>query len=338
VPSPPPAGSSVRRHQSLTHGAHTSSSAGLRRAGTLQAGGRHRQLDTAPASDIMKRSTKRNRDLSIRTKTTPTLTPAPQHTIQGQGQYPTSPMGRSSPWGTPCAGEWGTAGGSFTPVGAGNPDDLARALPISTSTTTTSILAMRGYQGGQSSHPSRFRPAPSAGMCPGNMQGTNTGSSRKLQLDTGPDGRKTPTQPGPAPASAPAYVQAMGQQQQMHHPRTGSISEADRSMAAAGASSWEQMHQRTSNPNLNYRFNQGQKGNIPNVPPIPTQYLNQNQPGGQAPRMGNSSNQVHMQVDNNGQPVPGFIHSPVDVPSLIAGKGYNPPNFDSALALYVVCL
>jgi hypothetical protein len=124
----------------------------------------------------------------------------------------------------------------------------------------------------------------------------------------------------------------MGQQQQMHHPRTGSMSEADRAMAAAGTSSWEQkdklLHQRTSNPNLNYRFDQGRKGNIPNVPPIPTQYLNQNQPGGQAPRMGNSSNQVHPQGDNNGQPVPGFINSPVDVPSLIAGKGYNPPNFD----------
>jgi hypothetical protein len=110
------------------------------------------------------------------------------------------------------------------------------------------------------------------------------------------------------------------------------MSEADRSMAAAGASSGEQkdklLHQRTSNPNLNYRFDQGRKGNIPNVPPIPSQYLNQNQPGGQAPRMGNSSNQVHPQGDNNGQPVRGFINSPVDVPSLIAGKGYNPPNFD----------
>jgi hypothetical protein len=36
-------------------------------------------------------------------------------------------------------------------------------------------------------------------------------------------------------------------------------------------------------------------------------------------------NQVHPQGDNNGQLVPGFINSPVDVPSLIAGKGYNPP-------------
>jgi hypothetical protein len=80
------------------------------------------------------------------------------------------------------------------------------------------------------------------------------------------------------------------------------------------------------------------QGSIPNVPPIPTQYLNQNQPGGQAPRMGNSSNQVHTQGDNNGQPVPGFIHSPVDVPSLIAGKAIIRPISMSALALYVVCL
>jgi hypothetical protein len=340
VPSPPPAGSSVRRHQSLTHGAHTSSSAGLRRAGTLQAGGRHRPAGHSPSPPHEEEYIEEQElvnpyeDENYFDSRSP---PPPQHTVQGQGQYPTSPMGRSSPWGTPGAGEWRTAGGSFTPVGAGNPDDLARALSNLDINHHNIYVGNAGYQGGQSSHPPRFHPThpppvPSAGMRPGNMQGANTGSSRKLQLETGPDGRKTPTQPGPAPGSAPAYVQAMGQQQQMHHPRTGSMSEADRAVAAAGASSWEQkdklLHQRTSNPNLNYRFNQGQKGNIPNVPPIPTQYLNQNQPGGQAPRMGNSSNQVHPQGDNNGQPVPGFINSPVDVPSLIAGKGYNPPNFD----------
>jgi hypothetical protein len=101
------------------------------------------QLDTAPAPHIMKRSTKRN--LSIRTKTTPTLTPAPlrpQHTVQGQGQYPTSLMGRSSPWGTPGAGEWRTAGGSFTPVVAGILTISLVHCPISTSTTTTSMSAM----------------------------------------------------------------------------------------------------------------------------------------------------------------------------------------------------
>jgi len=99
-------------------------------------------------------------------------------------------------------------------------------------------------------------------------------------------------------------------------------------MAAAGAT-WEQkekLGQRTSNPNLSYRYNQGQKGNIPNVPSIPSQYLNQQ--SGQAPRMGNSFNQAQTQGDNSGQPVPGFINSPVDVPSMIAGKGYNPPSFD----------
>jgi hypothetical protein len=169
-------------------------------------------------------------------------------------------------------------------------------------------------------------------MRPGNTQGANTGSSRKLQLDTGPDGRKTPTRPGPAPASAPAYVQAIGQQQQMHHPRTGSMSEADRAYGRCGSFVLGTKGQASApahvQPQPELSIQPESKGNIPNVPPIPTQYLNQNQPGGQAPRMGNSSNQVHPQGDNNGQPVPGFIHSPVDVPSLIAGKGYNPPNFD----------
>jgi hypothetical protein len=44
--------------------------------------------------------------------------------------------------------------------------------------------------------------------------------------------------------------------------------------------------------------------------------------------MGNSFNQGQMQRDNNVQSTPGFINSPVDVPTLIAGKGYNPPSFD----------
>jgi hypothetical protein len=121
----------------------------------------------------------------------------------------------------------------------------------------------------------------------------------------------------------------MGAQQQMHQSRAGSMNDTERAMSAAGATSWEQkekLSQRTSNPNLNYRYSQGQKGNIPNVPAIPSQYLNQQ--SGQAPRMGNSFGQGQTQGDTNTQPVPGFVNTPVDVPTLIAGKGYNPPNFD----------
>ena len=339
IPSPPPAGSGVRRHQSLTYGAHNSvrqmTSSGLKRSGTHQGGGRHPPPGHSPSPPNAEEEYNEEQELAnpheyeydsyLESRSS-----QPAQQLQSQGQYPTSPMGRSSPWSTPSTGDWRASGGSFTP--AGNPDELARALS-NLDINHNMYVGNTGYQGGQSTHPPRFNPthpppALSPGMRQGNMQ-ANTGSSRKLQLNTDLDGRKTPTaQPSQAPGSAPAYGQPIGGQQQMHQPRTGSMSDADRAMAAAGAT-WEQkekLGQRTSNPNLSYRYNQGQKGNIPNVPSIPSQYLNQQ--SGQAPRMGNSFNQAQTQGDNSGQPVPGFINSPVDVPSMIAGKGYNPPSFD----------
>lgn len=347
VPSPPPAGSGVRRHQSLTYGAQSGvrqiSSSGLKRAGTLQGSGRHPPVGHSPSPPHEEEYFEEQElvnpyeDESYFTSRSPP--PAQQqqqqYATQVQGQYPTSPMGRSSPWNTPGAGEWRTPGGSFSAAGTGNPDDLTRALS-NLDINHNLYVSNTGYQTGQSAYPPRLQPTHpppslSPGMRSGNVQGANNSSSRKLQLNTDLDGRKTPTaQPGQAPGSAPAYVQPIGAQQQMHQSRAGSMSDADRAMAATGATSWEQKEkfigQRTSNPNLNYRYNQGQKGNVPNVPSIPSQYLNQQ--GGQAPRMGNSFGQGQTQGDNNTQPGPGFINTPVDVPTLIAGKGYNPPNFD----------
>lgn len=342
VPSPPPAGSGVRRHQSLTYGAQSGvrqmTSSGLKRAGTVQGGGRHPPVGHSPSPPHGEEEYIEEQELVNPYEDESyfaSRSPPPaqqQQQYAGQGQYPTSPMGRSSPWNTPGTGEWRTPGGSFSAAGAGNPDDLARALS-GLEISNNLYVSNMGYQAGQSAHPPRFQPshpppALSPGIRSGNVQGAGS-SSRKLQLNTELDGRKTPTaQPGPAPGSAP-YAQSIGAQQQMHQSRTGSMNDAERAMTATGATSWEQkekLGQRTSNPNLNYRYNQGQKGNIPNVPSIPSQYLNQQ--SGQAPRMGNSFGQGQTQGDNNAQPVPGFVNTPVDVPTLIAGKGYNPPNFD----------
>ncbi|KAG1756316.1 YT521-B-like domain-containing protein [Suillus paluster] len=344
VPSPPPAGSGVRRHQSLTYGAQSGvrqmSSSGLKRAGTLQGSGRHPPVGHSPSPPNEEEYIEEQELVNSYEEDSyfTSRSPPPQqqqYAPQGQGQYPTSPMGRSSPWNTPGTGEWRTPGGSFSAAGTGNPDDLARALS-SLDINHNLYVSNTGYQTGQTAHPPRFQsthppPALSPGMRSGNVQGANNGSSRKLQLNTESDGRRTPTaQPGQVPGSAPAYVQPIGAQQQMHQSRAGSMSDADRAVAVTGATAWEQkeklLGQRTSNPSLNYRYNQGQKGNVPSVPPIPSQYLNQQ--SGQAPRMGNSFGQGQMQGDNNAQPVPGFINTPVDVPTLIAGKGYNPPNFD----------
>ncbi|KAG1877655.1 YT521-B-like domain-containing protein [Suillus subalutaceus] len=343
VPSPPPAGSGVRRHQSLTYGAQSGvrqmTSSGLKRAGTVQGSGRHPSVGHSPSPPHGEEEYIEEQELinpyEDESYFSASRSPAPaqqQQQYAGQGQYPTSPMGRSSPWNAPGTGEWRTPGGSFSVAGTGNPDELARALS-GLEINNNIYVSNMGYQAGQSAHPPRFQPthpppALSPGARSGNLQGAGNGS-RKLQLNTELDGRKTPTaQPGPVPGSVPAYAQSIGAQQQMHQSRAGSMNDAERAMAT-GATSWEQkerLGQRTSNPNLNYRYNQGQKGNIPNVPSIPSQYLNQQ--SGQAPRMGNSFGQGQTQGDNNAQPVPGFVNTPVDVPTLIAGKGYNPANFD----------
>lgn len=175
-------------------------------------------------------------------------------------------------------------------------------------------------------------------------------SNRALQLQplvTDFDGRRTPTSHGhQGPASAAAYVPPIGHpqpQQQPQQPQRGmsmnaSSNNNDRALTASGTTTWDQKERllggRGSNPNLQYMFVQGQQGRpdgagIPNVPPIPSQYLQQ-QPGGQGPRLGVTT-QVQPgqgQGGNGGQSLQGFVNSPIDVPSLIALKGYNPANFD----------
>jgi len=305
----------------------TSSSSGLKRAGTL--GGHHPPAAHTPSPPNGEEEFNEEQELvnphedeSYYDSRSPQAAQQ-QYAVQSQGQYPGSPMGRSSPWSTPSIWEWQTAGGSFTP-GTGNPDDLARALS-NLDISHNIYVTNAGYQG-QSIHPPRFHPNhPPPSLSPvmrlGNTHSpANTGSSRKLHLKTDADERKANTvQLGPGTGNIPGYAQAMGGQQQMHQSHTGSMSDTDR------GASWEQrdkfLGQRTSNSNLNNRYSQGHKGNIPDVPPIPPQYLNQQ--SAQAPRMGNSQGQMPRD-----QSTPGYINSPVDVPSLIAGKGYNPSTFD----------
>jgi len=132
----------------------------------------------------------------------------------------------------------------------------------------------------------------------------------------------------------------------------------DRALTASSAGQWEHKEKtligRSSNPNLSgsYRSGSGNGGNngIPNVPPIPPQFLN-NQ--GQAPRLGQnqntfgavgggSGNGQHNQTQGGGVNGNGanasatqfpigsenLITSPVDIPTLLATKGYNPAEFD----------
>ncbi|KIK93796.1 hypothetical protein PAXRUDRAFT_828613 [Paxillus rubicundulus Ve08.2h10] len=327
VPSPPPATSGVRRHQSLTYGAQGGvrqlTTSGLKRAGTLQqTGSRHgATVGQTPSPPDAEEEYDEEQELvnPYEDESYFTSRSSPpnqqQYGSQGQGQYPPSPIGRSSPWGTPGSSDWRTPGGSFSVSGAGSIDDVTRALSAMEFNSTNQLYSnSHGFQGGQSAHPPRFNPTQlPPGLSPGGMRPNSTqggnGTSRKLQLNTELDGRKTPT----------------GQSR-------GFNNDGDRALTATVATPWDQkdklLGQRTSNPNLNYGYNQGQKSNIPNVPPIPAQYLNQ-MGTIQAPRLGFGQGQSQQtQGDNNPQPLAGFLSSPVDLPTLIATKGYNPPNFD----------
>lgn len=313
VPSPPPAGSGVRRHQSLTYGAQSGvkQMSGLKRAGTLQAGARQptavgQSAAPTPAEEDYKEEAELVNPYEEESYFSPKSPPPnqQQYGTQGQAQYPTSPMGRSSPWGA-----------SFSAVGTGNIDDVTRALSTMELHNNSQMYNNMTMQNSQSAQPPRFSPpAALPSVMRGNyIQGGNSGG-RKLQLNSELDGRKTPTA---QPAIGPR----------------GSGTEGDRA-GASGTAPWDQkerlLNQRTSNPNLNYGYNQGQKSNIPSVPPIPAQYLNQ-AGNAQSPRLGSNFPQgsTRQSQADNAQVLAGFLNSPVDIPTLVAAKGYNPVTFDT---------
>ena len=157
------------------------------------------------------------------------------------------------------------------------------------------------------------------------------------------------------PASASAYVPAPGHTA-YHASREsmGSGEDLHRSASEKGRN----LRGRGSNPNIGQGY-QGQFtggfGNMPPPPPIPAQYLHQaqgnrnmaggaNMPlgmggygpaggGGQAfgPGAGGFPGQPGMQQQQQPQVLDpaAILSSPIDVPSMIAQKGYNPANFDT---------
>ena len=114
---------------------------------------------------------------------------------------------------------------------------------------------------------------------------------------------------------------------------------------------WDQQRSltsRNSNPNLQYSAGNYDASSLPPNPPIPQQYLNQQQQqhgAGQGPRMGVVSPFQGAQGQDQQQQLPVGMQSPplggaanlqnaggfitaMDVPTLIATKGYNPATFD----------
>lgn len=150
--------------------------------------------------------------------------------------------------------------------------------------------------------------------------------NRRLQLNTHVSSPSGPT-------SGPAYVPVIGR-----HQPTGSNrgDRPDLPVTASGA--WDQksrfLTERNSNPNIHQNYqNQygGQYGELPPPPPIPTQYMNQIQQPGRLPNDGGAAslyNQVGNQQMQGSNPA-NILSSPVDVPTMIAQKGYNPATFDT---------
>lgn len=370
VPSPPPGGTSsagVRRHQSLNYPTATAGmrhlTSGLKRAGTLQAGpikshpkgvpysGHQSPSPTNAEEEYDNDSTHAEEDSYFGLPTQ-----------QSQGQYPGSPIARS-PWSTP-GNDWrnqvggnnaqfgGNGGGSNIAI-----DDVSRAL------SALEISQQYGgnagnFQQGQSAHPPRFNPShPPPMQAPGMRSGSggsNSGSSRKLQLVTDLDGRTSQLSQSSV-QSASAYVPPIGhglaqvpqpsqsQRGGEREDHTQQATSRDRALTASGTTTWDQKERilggRASNPSLHhlYQGKNGNGGDIPSVPPIPTQYLNQPQaprlgvaspPGGTNSHNGRSQSRGHSQSGSQNGPE-GFITSPIDVPTLIATKGYNPVDFDT---------
>jgi YTH domain-containing family protein len=339
IPSPPP-GSAVRRHQSLTYGTAAAgvkrmASAGLRRAGTLQNQGRshgHQHQTPSPTGgeEDFGGSSNGHEDESYFDQ---------QVSNQGQQYPPTSPISRS-PWSTP-SNEWRPSGNA-NPVGSNNGssaiDDVQRAM----SSMDISSHA-QGYSAAAFSGAPRFNPnQPQQFTALRNATPNDTNdSARKLQLITNLDERGNQL-PGSSsgPVSASAYVPPIGHglPQATAQQQRGTTGETDeRAFTASGT--WDQkervLHTRSSNSNINHGSNtqqqQSKAQGIPSVPPIPAQFLQANQQ--QNARLG-----LNTQINNLGAmgAQPGLLTSPIDIPTLIATKGYNPQTFDTRPA-FVRC-
>ncbi|KAG6837259.1 hypothetical protein H0H93_012264 [Arthromyces matolae] len=327
VPSPPSPASNVRRHVSLTYGAASRKPpSGLKRSGTLQAPmpPPHNSQSTTPpdtSESVEEDDYNYEEDLNAYDEAYGGV----QQQVPSQGY---NQIGRQSPWAP--QNEWravGGGGGFITNQNAAV-DDVQRALSaLEIASNQSTQYNSNLYQGGQSAHPPRFNPAyPPPTQAPGlrsagNAGNNGNGTGRNVSQGPNVEGRKTPVSQG-------------NYSQQQYDNRSQS-----------SGSSWDSkdrsLNNRSSNPNLQQVYQQGGKGsgsNVPSVPPIPPQYLQQqqqsrvgntasyNQSGGQQGQQTQQQQQVQQQQMS---PTQNFMSTtPIDVPSLIATKGYNPTNFD----------
>ena len=348
MPSPPPATSGVRRHVSLTYGAavgasrKVATSTGLKRAGTVQGAGStpaQSQNSSPPATA----GHAEEEDYSYEQED-PSLYEDDYYfgQQQQQQQFTNTSIGRSSPWSS--NNDWRTLSSTGPGNGNGNVaiDDVQRALQalelVSNPHTLPPGVPYGNYQppANQNTNPPRFNTTQplshqNTGSRGSNGNGSNNnynnGNNNKMS-STDFDGRKTPLSQQQPRGSG--YLQ---------HQRD------DRGQAPSG-NGWDQQRDpglrgRGSNTNMHYGYQQGTghtksgSGNsngsitVPSVPPIPQQYLQQQGQGaGGRPGLGVATS-FGNQSPSGQTPAQGFVTTPIDVPSLIATKGYNPSTFET---------
>ena len=356
--SPPPAEVNVRRNQSLTYGATGGAprrmAVNLRRSGTLQAQIErpHAASSASPPSPLDNEEDFQEEERYNDNEYHYTLLQQQQQQQgnaynQSSGNYtPTSSLGRNSPWSVSSnANEWKYGG---TNNGSSAIDDVQRALSALELSGASPSQQNQNFANGGAGHstlPPRLNQhgAPIGqgsgirrndngignghGNGSGFGSGVGVGQRDKLSLNTDIDSGSIKS----GPSSAGTNVPSVGHGHGFTHVQRGSNA----------SDPWEQKERvlapRTSNPNLQYaaRGNYDASGLPPN-PPVPSQYLNQQDAQTQGIRLGlgsgfgqNVSGQTQGLVTPTLQQVtPGLITTPLDVPSLIAAKGYNPATFD----------
>ncbi|EAU88768.2 high-glucose-regulated protein 8 [Coprinopsis cinerea okayama7 len=309
VPSPPPAGSGVRRHVSLTYGAGVGqrkiNNAGLKRSGTLQATvPTHSQGPSTPDPSEYSQEVEypyEPEDLSTNAATVPSAEDEYYYRQQQQQQNTGGAIGRQSPWSQ--SNDWRAPGNpNFSSGGNATIDDVQRALSTLeiASGAGNNTYNANAYAATQPNYPPRFSGTPRAGGNGGNVIGGGNNYD---------GGRRTPNR---------VQNNQNWDQGQQHH-----------------------LQHRQSNTNMQYGYQQGNghgkspsgssgSGAIPAVPAIPQQYLQQQGQHQGRPGLGVATNVTtpHNNGSSGQTPIQPFISTPIDVPSLIATKGYNPATFD----------
>ena len=266
---------------------------------------------------------------------------------QAAGHYtPGNDVGRHSPWsmGANANSNWGYGAGisaGSTTDSQSSLDDVQRALS-SLEISNTGLVQGQSFngngnqgflpprlnqQGGAIGQASSIR-RPDVGAANGLNDGNNLNvgltqrAGGKLQLNTTDIDVGLKSGPSSASTNVPTIGHGFGQ-------RRGS------NASGWGDAEKRPLSARSSNSNLQYSARGYDASSLPPNPPIPAQYLNQQDTpvqggrvGGTTPFTQNQQGSLAIGLQQQQQQQQQQFISPIDVPTLISAKGYNPSSFD----------